>query len=66
MLIWSESDINLVAKATYRQKKKKDQGDCGPASKYWLMVNAAGFSVLMQQKMKLKSQREEKAAAARN
>ena len=30
------------------------------------MVNAAGFSVLMQQKMKLKSQREEKAAAARN
>ena len=23
MLIWSESDINLVAKATYRQKKKK-------------------------------------------
>lgn len=64
MLIWSESDINLVAKATYHQKKKKDQGDCGPASKYWLMVNAAGFSVLMQQKMK--SQREEKAAAARN
>ena len=64
MLIWSESDISLVAKATYRQKKKKDQGDCGPASKYWLMVNAAGFSVLMQQKMK--SQREEKAAAARN
>lgn len=63
MLIWSESDINLVAKATYRREKKKDQGDYGPASKYWLMVNAAGFSVLMQQKMKLKSQREENAAA---
>lgn len=64
MLIWSESDINLVAKATYRREKKKTRGTVDLL--YWLMVNAAGFSVLMQQKMKLRSQREEKAAAARN